>query len=57
MTALQTSTSVRIAGFAFAVITTMATLGATVGGMQAGSVGAPQIVAMDSVTVSATKLN
>lgn len=57
MNALHNSTSVRIAGFAFAVIASVTTLGVTVGGMQAGVVDVPQLVAMDAVTVNATKVN
>ena len=57
MNALRTSASTRIAGFVFAVFASVATLGATVGGMQANDAGSTPLMALDQVTVSAVKAN
>lgn len=55
--ATSTPASARIAGFFFAIVASTVILGATVGGMQASESKAPQFIALDSVTVSATKAN
>ena len=55
MNALRTSASTRIAGFVFAVFASVATLGATVGGMQANDAASTPLMALDQVTVSAVK--
>jgi hypothetical protein len=59
MNAIRTSASVRIAGAVFAVCASLTVLGATVGGMQAGSAGSDsaQVLALNNVIVTATKLN
>ena len=57
MTAPHTSLSIRLAGAAFATLASLMTLGLTVSGMQAKAVHAPHLVAMDAVTVNATRLN
>jgi hypothetical protein len=62
MNAIRTSASVRIAGAVFAVCASLTVLGATVGGMQAGSAGSAgsdsaQVLALNNVIVTATKLN
>lgn len=55
--AIRTPASTRIAGFFSAIVASTAVLGATVVGMQATEVDAPQVAALDNVTVSATKVN
>ena len=52
-----TPASVRIASFAFSVVATFGILGATVVGMQAGAPDTTQLVAMNGVIITATKLN
>jgi hypothetical protein len=48
----------RVASFVLAVLASASVLGATVAGMQPGYDGAaPQVVALDTVTVTATKAN
>jgi hypothetical protein len=55
--ATRTAASTRIAGFFFAIVASTLVLGATVGGMQASDTSAPQMLALDSVTVEAVKAN
>ena len=55
--ATRTAASTRVAGFVLAVLASTAVLGATVGGMQPHESSAPQIVALDHVTVNASKVN
>jgi hypothetical protein len=59
LNAIHTSASVRIVGAVSAVCASLMVLGATVGGMQAGSGGSngAQVLALNSVVVTATKLN
>lgn len=57
MNALRTSASTRIAGVVFAVFASVSTLGATVGGMQAGDSSPATLVALEQVTVNAVEAN
>ncbi len=55
---LQTSLTTRAVALTFALVTTASVLGATVFGMQPHYAGAaPSVVALDSVTVTATRVN
>ena len=52
-----TSVSVRLAAFASALLTSAVVLGATVAGLQPHNEAATQVVALERVTVTATRSN
>lgn len=57
MTTFTASFASRAAAFACALVASATVLGATVAGMQPQTDAAPQIVVLDTVTVTAARVN